>query len=412
MKTYTVKEGDTLDLISRLQYGTENDGFLIKNANPALVADLIPGQVLSIPEKQGLTQLLDVDVPVDTENQVSITINNRQFTFFEDISISRRIDSLDSFSFTAPFEPSDDDIRETFKPFTYQVVKVYVGEKIEFTGIMFVAPQVSDVRTMGITGYALPGVLTDCPAPISSYPIEFNGSNLKEIATALLSPFGLSTDFRSGTGAAFTAFIFERVAPKETQKILPYLTGLAQQRGQIISNDEAGRLVFQTSIGVGNPVARLTDSSSPVLSIATAFTPQKFYSSISGISPSSEGNTGGSFTVQNKLLDGVLRPFTYKASDSDDSSLSDGVKYKAGLMVGQAIRYNVTMNTWRDPQGDLWKPNTTIVLKAESVMIYSDFEFLISGVSFARGVTGDNAVLELTLPGAYSGELPESLPWD
>jgi len=415
MKKYTVKTGDTLPLISRLQYGRPGFESVIQSANPSITEPLTVGQVLNIPDKQDQVPLALPDAPqISEQDQVSIAIGNEIFTFFEDVSISRQLDSLDSFSFSAPFEPSQQNIREAFQPFTYKTVTVYVGDKPEFTGTMFVTPQLSDVRTIGVSGYALPGVLNDCNSSISDFPIEFNGQNLQSITNALIKPFGLSAIFLDEEGANFVPeakTTFDRVAPKESEKIYSFLAKLAQQRKQIISNNELGNLVFQLAALAGNPVQRLTDGSSPVLSITPSFDEQSYFSSVSGIAPSDLGESGGNYTVNNPFLEGVLRPFTFTANDADDSTLKSIVDYKMSLMFGNVISYQVTVNTWRDSKGNLWKPNTTIVLNAPNVMIYEDYEFLIRGVDLARGVSGNTAVLDIVLPGSFSGILPERLPW-
>jgi len=263
--------------------------------------------------------------------------------------------------------------------------------------------------------------LFDCNASASAFPIEYNGLTLKEISDSLTKPFGISSSFVS---SLFSSFVsagfgddsdplnpFERVAPKASEKIYSFLARLAKQRNQIISNDVNGDLVYQASVEVGDPVAKLIDGSTPLISITANFDEQNFYSSITGISPSNIGDSGQSYTVNNPFLEGVFRPFTFGADDTDDSTLKAAVEYKAGLMVANAIKYEVVVNTWRDTRGDLWRPNTTIVVNAPSAMIYKDFEFIIAGVNFARGVSGDTAVLSLVLPGAYSGEFPRSLPW-
>jgi len=130
MRKYTVKEGDTIALISRFQYGTADFQTEIIQANPSISEPLVIGQVLNIPDKQNQISLRQPKAPADNQNQLSIAIDNQLFTFFEDISISRQVDSIDSFSLTAPFEPSEKNIRDVFQPFTYKTIKVFVGEAV------------------------------------------------------------------------------------------------------------------------------------------------------------------------------------------------------------------------------------------------------------------------------------------
>ena len=88
------------------------------------------------------------------------------------------------------------------------------------------------------------------------------------------------------------------------------------------------------------------------------------------------------------------------------------VEAKAGRMYGDSVSYSVTVSTWRDVSGNLWKPNTRIKLKAPQVMIYSDYTFLIKNVTFFKNDSTETALLDLVLPGSFAGLIPESLPWD
>ena len=81
-------------------------------------------------------------------------------------------------------------------------------------------------------------------------------------------------------------------------------------------------------------------------------------------------------------------------------------------MFGNMAGFAATVATWRDPNGDLWAPNTTVTLVAPGAMVYTEFEFIIRAVQFSRDSRETTATLELVLPGSFSGEIPETLPWD
>ena len=56
------------------------------------------------------------------------------------------------------------------------------------------------------------------------------------------------------------------------------------------------------------------------------------------------------------------------------------VRARLGRMFANAFSVSVELPTWRDPGGRLWKPNTTVRLKAPDAMIYTESEFLIRNV--------------------------------
>ena len=45
-------------------------------------------------------------------------------------------------------------------------------------------------------------------------------------------------------------------------------------------------------------------------------------------------------------------------------------------------------------------------------MIYREFEFEIRSVVYSKQPSSTSAVLTLAVPGAFSGKIPEALPWD
>jgi prophage tail gpP-like protein len=254
----------------------------------------------------------------------------------------------------------------------------------------------------------LPGVLNDCTPPASAPDkLEFNKQGLSDIANSLAAPFGLSVEFKADQGA-----IFERVAIKSDQTVFAFLTELAIQRNLILANDERGKLIVWQSVTVGNPVARLQQGESPLMSVSPFFSPQEYYSHITGIEPVAVGSQGSQFTVKNPRLLGVTRPLTFIAPDTNDSNIKAAVDAKASRMFGNLVSYSIKVSTWRDSFGNLWQPNTTINLLAPDSMIYNEFEFIIRSVEFQSNSTTKTATLNLVLPGSFSGEIPDNLPWD
>ena len=81
-------------------------------------------------------------------------------------------------------------------------------------------------------------------------------------------------------------------------------------------------------------------------------------------------------------------------------------------MFGSMVAYSVAVPTWRSPAGDMWQPNTIVNLRAEDAMIYNSYDFIIRGVEFQRERDMEKAVLDLVIPGSFSGKVPEALPWD
>jgi prophage tail gpP-like protein len=319
------------------------------------------------------------------------------------------MDTFDSVSFSAPFNERDAAFRETFRPFSYKPVDVSVSSEPLFTGTMVVPNPIleDNRRAVDVSCYALPAVLNDCTLPASAFPLEYNGQGLQDIAVNVAAMFGLAVEFNGQQGA-----VFERVAAEESKKGYQFLMELARQRNYVISNTPSGALLFQRSVSPGSPVAILEQGVAPVGAVLPQFNAQAYYSHITGLQPAVIGLPGAQFTVENPRLKGHIRPLTFKADDTNGADVKAAVEAKIGRMFANAVSYPVPVSTWRDPQGSLWRPNTSVTLLAPGAMAYSAYEFIIRSVEFSRDSNSEGAVLNLVLPGSFEGKVPETLPWD
>jgi prophage tail gpP-like protein len=409
MKKYTIVAGDTYELIARKQYGTETEAFRIKQANSGVSEPFVIGSVIIIPDIPEAPVNKTQNAAADNIDEVAMSIDGKRFRFWSEVRITRSIDSIDTIDFSAPFEYESTDFKNIFKPFSFKNVDITVGGKFLFRGTMvnIVPNQTSDSRTVQVSGYSKPGVLVDCNFPGSSFPNEFNEQTLLDIAKQSAGIYGINVVFNNEAGP-----VFERIYCDQHEKILSFLAGLAKQRNLIINSNSEGDLVFLKSTDTGNSVGKLTQGSSPLISVTPNFNPQSYYSHITGFSQTVIGSEGAQYTVKNNRLDGTLRAFTFDVDDTLDAETEESVKSKAGRMFANAISYDIEVATWRDPSGNLWSPNTTLNVKAPGAMIYDDYEFLVKSVTFTADNSRRSAKLSLVLPGAFSGEIPERLPWD
>lgn len=421
---YTVREGDTFATIARNQFGTEELASYVARGNPGVSEPLQVGTNIAIPLAplaedfpQAIPAAVVPPVPPDvpqatpaaSSDEVAIKINGKRFRFWTAVRITRAIDNLDTVEFGAPFEPDLPNFREAFRPFSYQDLEITVGGDRLFVGTLIGAdPVVGDAdTTVSASGYSLPGVMADCTMPASAYPIEFNEVALPAIAAKLAEPFGITVLFQGDAGAPF-----ERVALAPGSTVLPFLVGLAKQRNFVVSSTPAGSLLFWRSAEPGEPVARLEQGQAPVDSVTPSFRPQDYFSHVTGIEQIIVGLYGSQFTVKNPQLEGVIRPTSFKTKDTAPGDVKATVEAATGRMFGNTIAYSIVVATWRDPQGKLWEPNTTITLLAPGVMVYTEYTFEIRSIVFDTDDEIRIATLNVVIPGSFSGTLPETLPWD
>lgn len=404
-----VQRGDTFDSIARRVYGTESEAGRIRRANPGVSEPLVPGTTVVTPSAPSAPKDRPQRAPARTDDEVAVLIDGARFRFWDSVRITRSIDAMDTVEFGAPFDPDSPGMRETFRPFSYKPLGVTVGGGPLFTGTMVgIDPVLSrDNTTIAASGYSLPGVLNDCTPPPSSFPLEFNGQDLRGIAATVAGDFGLSVEFPDGPGP-----VFERVACDPGKKGLAFLIELAQQRNLIVRSSSTGALVFFRPGQAGPPVARLRQGASPVLSVTPQFNPQQYHSHVTGIEPVTVGTGGGQYTVRNPRLRDVIRPITFTAQDTEGGDVTAAVEAKAGRMFGSMASYSVQVSTWRDSNGDLWAPDTTVALEAPDAMVYSEYSFTVRSVAFDQDSDQQTATLDLVIPGSFSGQQPEALPWE
>ena len=408
-RAYTTITGDTFAKISRKTYGSKDSAGLIARSNPGAAEPLTPGTILVVPDRPDAPSVTAQSAPADNPNEVALSVGGERFRFWNSVTISLAMDSLDAIEFSAPFEVNNEKFREVFRPLSFQDLSITVGGRLLFTGTMLTPKPATTPksRTVSVTGYSKPGVLNDCTMPASAFPLEFNGQGLQEIAATVCAPFGLSVKFAADQGA-----VFERVAMEPGAKVFQFLADLARQRNLVISSTFAGGLLVQQSRSPGSPVARLQEGISPLLSVVPQYQAQQYYSHITGVLPATLGVGGSQFTVANPRLTGVIRPFTFTLDDTLPADAKSAVDAKAGRMFANVVSYSISVVGWRDPQGDLWVPNRTIKLIAPGAMIYNEYEFVIRSVSLTRAGDSESATMTLVVPGSFKGEIPEAMPWD
>lgn len=352
-------------------------------------------------------------MPLPARDEVAVIIDGRRFRAWSGLELTHSVDTFSTFSFLAPSEPDRKEFRDTFRPFSFKPLQILLGGAPLFTGTLVgVAPvATAEGRSVEVSGYAFPGVLADCNPPGDAVPFEFKKMGLRAIAEALAKPFGIKVEFRADEGAKF-----DKVKLEEDDKIFAFLTELAQQRNRVWSNTAEGRLLCWASVETGNPVAVFDEGRAPFKIMISDFDPQNYFSEITGFSSAKRGRKGSKYTERNHWLEAPLRPMSFKLDQTEKADTPEAVRAKLGRMFANMASFTLDqLPTWRDPKGRLFEANTTIKVKAPSVMVYRLTELLIRRVTFRHENDEDHtqsAALEVVLPGAFSGKVPDSLPWD
>lgn len=356
--------------------------------------------------------------------RVAVIIEGRQFANWQSLSLTYGLDVVATIALSAPFEPDRAEFWELFKPLDFTPIEVQIGGRREFAGTMVdVGPSFDASSTrVEVSGYALPGVLGDCDPPVTALPFEWKNVGLKTIAEAVCAPFGLEVDFRLGDDPPFERVAFdpleEAKKPRgknvidEAGKPWEFLGKLAKQRNAVLSSTADGKLLIWRAV-TGDSVATLEGGLPPLIAVTPNFRPQEYHSEITGFAPAKRGHKGGKYTAKNdRLPSRVIRPHHFRCDDGEDADVPLATRSKLGRMFGAAVSFTVEgIPTWRDPKGNLWRPNTLIRLKAPRAMIYDYTNLLIRSVALHQTDKSEVADLQVCFPQAFTGEIPKRFPW-
>ena len=424
-RAHNVKQGKTLGSIAVHYLGASAKWTNISGANPQLASRkkapdgspfIYPGDTLIIPEDQtesrpASAQTKKAVVLSDKEQDVSIVISGQKFTGFTAYTIDLAYDTFDTFSFSAPYDPSIKELRDVITPFAFNPCEVYYNDALFFKGTLLTPdPELSDKASeITLQGYPLCGAINDCMVPPTKYPLQCNGITMKGIADAACEPYSIPVVFDGEAGPEFT-----EVSIEPTDKILDFLSRLAKQRNLLITNNEKGQIVFfnpkSTKAAVSFVEGRL-----PLISIKPKFNAQDFYSHITGFGKTDAEYPSMSYTFENKYLinKGIMRHHSFTAEDSETiSDLENTVKAYAGRMFADCVNFELTCENHVNENNEVFYKGMGVCVSAPSAMITKETTFIARNVKLKRTTEGKTSELTLVLPGSYTGEIPEALPWE
>jgi prophage tail gpP-like protein len=337
-------------------------------------------------------------------DEVRLDIGGRRFTGWTGCTIDMAIDTLaDAFSVSGPFNPDRSDLREAFRPFGYQDVKLYIDDDLLLTGrIDKVEPSVSaSERVLTVQGRSLPGVLVDCSIEDAA---EMYGLHFSEIAAQVCRPFGIRVRADNDTNALDIA------RPEYGQSVYDFLNSLAAPRNLFLNSSYDGRLVITwgRAIVARGAVAALAEGRAPLLSVGASFDGTARYSRYIRST-----QFAGIEDIRGEATDsaiGIYRPSVAALGDADTDPRVSAARARTAAFAG-AVAVQVAVAGWRRPDGLRWAERQKVTLHAPGAFILRETEFLVAGVSLKLDASsGRTADLRLVLPQTYAGEMPEVLP--
>lgn len=410
---YTVVSGDTIRSISRRAYGFD-DSARITEANitalqgngvsPEGLPIIFAGNRLWLPQE---TQPFSQKIAADFDSEISIRLDGRVFKGWTASRISRNIANIaDGFTFSLPFDPQNADLVDAVRPYGYQKADLFIGPDpyIAAQCIKWSPGGQQNQTMMTIDARTRAGHTIECMAQNRSY--ETQNATLLTISTQILEPYGLRPVFLSGNSDEFT-----KVRKEITETDFSFLTRIAQQKGfMITSSDDGGIAFLRANIGT-RPVARLIEGESPLENITAVYDGTKRFSSFTAVSES-PGVSGNVYTLDDESVS-IYRPFVYSADELEAGNLEGSVRWRRSKSLADSTALRAIVTGWRNQDGNLWRENQVVIVRAPSVYIFSETEYIIKGVELTKDEQGGDVItLSLVLPQAYTLDFPESFPWE
>ena len=422
---YTVKPNDTIHTIERAAYGrvvnrvVQANYDLLKNRGTSDegLPILYAGDQLFVPVYQN--RYLDQPITADFDTQLSIRFNGTELPGALAGRISRAMNRIASgFTFDIPFDPSNREQIELFRPYTYNTAQLYIGGELYITAIAshwtYNASSGGTVAT--IECRTTPGEMLECMGMRSSYTFK-TGMSLLKICQEVARPYGITCYSASGTGGVvegesdITSEKFGRVEQEITETDAAFLERLALAKGFLLTSRPDGNLLLTRANTQDAPAFRLVYGEYPVLAMGSSFDGTKRYRKWMGVTDES-----GVSSISKTLYDKTVtrdRGFTFKADDSEEGNLETAIKWRMAKSIAESTSIPVTVSGWRTPDGELWAENMKGIITGAPVYVLRETPVIIESVELTKDGSGDVAQLMVVLPESYTTNMPKQpYPWE
>ena len=404
-KPYTIQDENTLTQVASRAYG---DGTLwprIWDANQTTLRsgdpDLIfPGEIVLIPILP--ERALQSSSQNNDRNGIFVDLDGYEIRPLS-ARIIRTIDTIaNAATCDFPWVPGADiELDKRVQPKSYTPLKVSIGGERIVTGRLYMPEStVANGTTLKLHMATSTADLVD-----SDIKPQYESRNisLEDIIKKQVEPLGftvinLSTDKE----------LFDTVTARQGESIFGFASGLARQRGVLLSCDTKSNVTITNASTNSSPVATLEEGVTPgVTGWGSKINGRLLFNTYRAVGRSPIGNKEA-ISQDNGVP--ISRRKTIRADESTKGNIQAAVDWARNKANADALGFKLEVADWRDPQGDLWKENTIVAIISPSMFIPDGFNFLISSVEYVLGNGGRSSVLSFVPPTVYTqGEVV--LPW-
>jgi len=412
-ENYSVRQNDKIRSLSAQAYGYDKSEDIV-DANSSLLAGrpisleglptIYDGDTLFIPLDDSLITDDVEEIPADDPEEVAIRINGTIFRGWTANNVKRSINTVaDSFSFTAPYNP-DEDNSKFLDPHTFYPCDIFIGGKLYIAGrIDKVTPNPSG-GDISIECRSLSAIIVDCPS--TDKKLVYYKQTISQISDLILKPFGVVAKFPDVEAAKSK---FPQVKRGTQDKVFSFLQGLARRVGFVINSTRAGNIQFVKANFEGEPIMSLIEGEQPQVTVSASYDSTQRFSDFTAITQA-RGKAGISATEKDESVP-ILRPHIFTAKDTTQGNISTAARWERSRSLSKSSTVSATVQTWKDGKGQIIRENETVTLLAPRACIFTESKFLIQDVTLSESDQGRQATLTLVMVESYTTVFPKVFPW-
>jgi len=412
MRSHTVKAGDTLSKIATRFYGDPSRWPEIHAANAARVLEednyaLTVGRKLLIPTENVAPVITGRD-----KDDLTILVDGVELKVLSAKIIKGLSMAVSAWTAEIAWTPgSDTALDQATRAYSYADAFAYIGNELLVSGRLYTVEnqKLKTGRKKILSGFSYTADAVDSTLAAPKYEWDF--ITLEELAPEVLAPMGLKAVFDVDTGGPF-----DRIAAAETDKVFKFLVKYANQRGVLIGVTPEGNMRFHRAETEGLSVGTLTEDDFGIIEFKAKFDGRDRFHDYLCI----RSDAGASLIwtddldvlpVNETAADDdvpLTRSLIFKLEDVTDGNIGSAAEWKRNRQFLKSLVLPVPVNTWRAPNGALWREGDLVNIKSETFDVPDGFEFLIDSVEFNYAKGGRTAILQVAPPEVIQGASMEN----
>ena len=329
----------------------------------------------------------------------TLDINNNRFDGWQSVSIERSLETISGgFELSVTERWSGQDSARQINEGDQCTVKI--GSDVVITGYVDdVNPSFdSESHSLAIQGRDNTGDLVDCSTIIS--PGQWRGYKLEQIARALLAPFNVPIKVECDTGEAFKDFSIQ-----QGETVFQAIERMCRLRAVLPISDGKGSLII-TRAGSKRATTALVEGEN-ILKADGNFSHKDRFSTVI-VKGQTRGDQHTTPEVATKYKGMAFDPgikryrplLVLAEGQANTKQCQDRAGWEIATRYGKATRINLTVQGWRQENGQLWEINTLVSVKSAILKINTDL-LIVSTRMTLDDQSGTLTEMELVRPEAY-----------